>query len=275
MLSDKLSPPLLYAVYSIAACVEPQYHHKQQGEETEVPAPALLFEAALLALQRFGSDGENNFHPLNLLKPSIETCQALTILALQQHGVAESTCAILLCGLASAMAVELRLHQAGGSGTDPVQVQICSRLWWNLFVLDKMLSCEIGRPVMLRSEETDTPFPSATESDEFQLIRLSPAGINSPTSVKTLTLSGFKATIQMSCIMEKVSRQVYSLSARAAIRNNLLAGEEIRIALWKELQDYHLLLETSPLKLSMEYGAVAAPVVVTNMVVRTLDFPET
>lgn len=102
--------------------------------------PELLFESALLALQRF-DNGKSEYHPLNVLKPSVEICQALTILALQQHGVAESASAALLCGMASAMAIELSLYKAMSSESDPTQGQVCSRLWWNIFLLDKMMAC--------------------------------------------------------------------------------------------------------------------------------------
>jgi hypothetical protein len=32
------------------------------------------------------------------------------------------------------------------------------------------MSFEMGRPVVLRSEETDCPYPSVSEADEFELI---------------------------------------------------------------------------------------------------------
>jgi len=182
-LPTNMPVPLLYAVYSIAACVQPQSEHVQE-EIYDTPSPQQSFDAALQALQHSGL----------LLKPSIETCQALTILALEQHGIAESSPAALLCSLASSMAIELKLHRAMSSSADPTDVQIRSRLWWNIYVLDKMMACELGRPVLLRWEEQDTPEPSSSESDEFQLLSLRLSGQNRVSSVKVCS-----STTQWNC----------------------------------------------------------------------------
>ena len=264
-LPDTMPLPLLYSVYSIAACVQPS-PEDQEDIPNETPLPAHLFESALMALQR-PANGQGATHPLHLLKPSVASCQALTILALQQHGVAESASAALLCSLAAAMAVELRLHRAMPPQSDSTEIQVRSRLWWNIFVLDKMIACEMKRPVILRSEETDTPWPSTSESDEFQLLSLRSAGQSRITSVKTHTISGFHTTLDITMIMERVSREIYSISGRGAIRNSDTAVEERRMKLWEELKEYHAMLNASPLRLDTSLGAVAAPVTITNMVV--------
>jgi len=259
-LMSTIPQPLLYAIYSIAACV--QLHQEDRFMDT--PPPSMLFENAIVALQKF----EGGCPSLNLLKPSLETCQTLTILALQQHSAAESSSAALLCSLASSMAIELRIHRATNVN-DPTEIQIRSRLWWNIFVLDKMIACEMGRPVLLRSEETDTPFPSSSESDEFQLLSLRSAGDNRVSSVKTHTISGFHTTIQIVMIMEKISREIYSVVGRAAIKNGDRGPEEIRMRVWQELKDYNTMMDSSPLRLDTN-GAVAAPVTITNLVVCAL-----
>lgn len=264
-LPDTMPQPLLYAIYSIAACVQPSPENLEDRSH-ETPLPAHLFQSGLMALQRPGN-GQGALHPLYLLQPSIESCQTLTILALQQHGVAETTSAALLCGLASAMAIELRLHRAMAPQSDPTEVQIRSRLWWNIFVLDKMMACEMKRPVLLRSEETDTPFPSASESDEFQLLSLKSVGHNRITSVKTHTISGFHTTIEITMIMERVSREIYSIAGRTAILSGSDAIEDTRMRLWQDLKDYYAMLDSSPLRLDTSGGSVSAPVTITNMVV--------
>jgi len=267
-LLDTIPQQLLYAIYSIAACVQPvdDLSNKRVPDRL-LPPPSLLFQAALLAL---GNDHTGNgFHPLKFLKPSIEACQALTILALQQHGVAESESAALLCSLAAGMAIELRLHREVKSDSASIDNQVRSRLWWNIFVLEKMMACELARPVLLRAEETDTSYPSASESDEYQLLSLTTSSQSGPVSVKTHTISGFHTTVQLTKIMEKVLREIYSVAGRAIVRENLKAGEEARMRLWQELKDYHLMLDSSPLKLDMNSTAPAPPVTITNMVVCT------
>jgi hypothetical protein len=261
---DSTPQPLLYAIYSIAACVQPG-DDRVKERATDIPTPAILYQAAILA---FGNDHlSNGAHPLGFLKASIETCQALVILALQQHGLVESESASLLCSLASGMAIELRLHRAVGAQTSPTEVQVRSRLWWNVFVLDKMMACETGRPVLLRIEETDTPYPSTNESDEFQLLSLKNSGPYGPVAVKTHTISGFHTSIEITTIMEKVSREVYSIGARVAASHNIDGAEQIRSRLSQDLKNYHAKLDNSPLKLDLTSGAPAPPVTITNMVV--------
>lgn len=264
-LRQSMAPALLYAIYSIAACIQSQ---TPEEDSFQTPMPSKLFEAALTHLQQPASGNPAPPHPLHLLKPSIESCQAITILALQQHGVGEASSAAILFGLAAAMATELKLHRAMGPGADMTEVQIRSRLWWNIYVLDKMMASEIKRPVILRSEETDTPFPAKTEADEFQLLSLRVAGQNHSTTVKTHTISGFHTTIQIVMIMEKVCRDIYSITGREAIREGIEAIEETRMRLWQELKDYNDMLDHSPLKLDLHSGIVPAPVTITNMVVR-------
>ena len=65
--------------------------------------------AALLALQK-KEGGETrvsttSFHPLNFIRPSIESCQTLVILALHQHGLGEASNAAMLCNIAAGMAI--------------------------------------------------------------------------------------------------------------------------------------------------------------------------
>ncbi|KAG9246724.1 fungal-specific transcription factor domain-containing protein [Calycina marina] len=256
-LPDHMPQALLYAIYSIAACVQPLYDGSEEPFG-DTPNPQLVFEAALGVLQQHG--------PLNFLKPSYDNCQALAILSLQQHGVSEDTSAALLCSLASSMALELRIHRALPPGADATDVQIRSRLWWNIFVLDKMMACEMGRPVHLRWEECDNPPPSMTESDEFQLLSLRVAGQNRVSSVKTHTISGFHTTIEITKIMEQISREIYSAMGRKAISVHDASVEATRLRLAKLLTEYGEMMDASPLRLDMNSGSVAAPVTITNMV---------
>lgn len=257
-LPNTLPSPLLYAIYSIAACVQPSYE-AGQSIPSDSPSSKTVFDEALLHLSIKG-----------LLRPSIDTCQALVLLALQQHGIAESASAAMFCSMASSMAIDLKLHRAMGPDADPTEVQIRSRLYWNIFVLDKMVATELGRPVGLRWEEQDAPFPSALESDEYHLLSLPLSDPHRPSSVKSHTISGFITTIKLSQVMEKVWRDIYSVAARKAIREDPSTVEATYSTLKKELHSYHESLECSHdlrLTLGAESVGVAAPVSITNYVV--------
>jgi hypothetical protein len=55
--------------------------------------------------------------------------------------------------------------------------------------------------------------------------------------------------------------------ARQRIRENRQIGEETRLHLWAELQEWERSMEVSPLKLDTSENLSSPPVVVTNYVV--------
>lgn len=273
-LSTLLPQPVLYAIYSIAACLKFDAEGYQRSSDLVIPQASLFFEAALLSIQCNGDPNvpsrPDRFHPLNLLRPSIESCMALTLLALQQHGCAEPSNAFMLCSLASAMAIELDLHKAKGENADPIAVQTASRLWWNLFVLDKMITCELGKPSSLRSEDSNAQFPSITESDEYQLLQFRLHDTRLMTTTKSYTMSGFQATIRITKLMETVSRHLYSRGSREIIRSNFEAAEQLRLDLWQDLNNYYASLalsSSSGVQMDVLGNKAIPPSLVTNAVV--------
>ncbi|EDN96107.1 hypothetical protein SS1G_12313 [Sclerotinia sclerotiorum 1980 UF-70] len=165
------------------------------------------------------------------------------------------------------MATELRLHRPHES--DGPQREIRYRLWWNLFILEKMISCEMGRPVMLRVEETDTPYPSTSEADEFEL---PPARMKRQNSTnvhcagKMRTLSVLVMSIQLAVVMERLSREVYGLMSRRAIRDDRSFGEAKRLEIWSAFQEWERSIEASPLRLDLSNNLTSVSGVVTNYV---------
>ena len=174
------------------------------------------------------------------------------------------------------MAIEMRLHRAWESD-DPIKGEVHSRLWWNLYVLEKMISCEMGRPVLLRREETDCPYPSANEADEFELMSTNvgrgPAQFLN-TRIKLRSISGLHTTIRLSFIMERIAREIYGISARKRIREDQSAGEAKRQELWYVLQDWEREMDASPLRLDLSKSLTSVPASVTNYVVRSYSLPK-
>ncbi|QSZ37576.1 hypothetical protein DSL72_008674 [Monilinia vaccinii-corymbosi] len=267
--SPSIPKVLGLAMFAIAACVDRHQPIQQafnNSHATSSADPQFYFEEALNLLQ--SSNDGNEKTPKYAFTPSIVNCQTLTILALQQHGVAEYSQAAVLCGIASSMAIELRLHRPHES--DGPQREIRHRLWWNLFVLEKMISCEMGRPVMLRIEETDTPYPSTSEADEFELLPTTMKRQNTPNTHnagKMRTLSVFVTTIDLAVIMERLSREVYGLLSRRAIRDDRVFGEAKRMELWSVIRKWESDIEASPLRLGLSNDLTSVPGIVTNYVV--------
>jgi hypothetical protein len=263
-----MPPALVAAIYSIASCVDKSQTYATNSVMPRYPEPRQFFEEALELLQEGNGEGGQ---PFNTFTPSITSCQVLAILLLQQHGLAEYSRAAMLCGLASAMAIEMRLHRQSDSN-DPIQIEVRSRLWWNLYILEKMLSCETGKPVLLRSEESDCPLPSVSEADEFELmpsyVRSSkPSDQVRNSSIKLRTISILHTSVKLAYIMERISREIYGLNARKAIRSNQAQGESKRMDVWMDLREWERDVEASPLKLDLSDDLTSVPGAITNYVV--------
>lgn len=54
------------------------------------------------------------------------------------------------------------------TGQSEAEEELRSRVYWNCYVLDKTLAEETGRSFLLPYRRSSTPFPSLTETDEFE-----------------------------------------------------------------------------------------------------------
>lgn len=263
-LMDVLPTPLINAMFSIAVplldSVDDISHSKNDQAHQ-------FFLEALRSLREYESPHGNQ--SILAMKPTIVHCQVLTILALQQHGIAAFSQAGMLCAVAVSMAIDLQLHTESSTDTY-VEAQTKSRVWWTVYVLEKMLSCEMSRPALLRSEESDTPFPSVEESDEYEFFSgafQAKTNNATPHPLKLRTISAFHTSIRIAMIMEEVSRHIYSISARKKIREDREFGEQTRFRIWAQLNDYEQALESSPLRLDKSGQSPVIPVMVTNYIV--------
>lgn len=78
------------------------------------------------------------------------------------------------CGIALRLAVSLGLHrsQSGTSTMDPVHRETRRRVWWTLYLFDRMISSKLGYPLGIQDEDIDVELPSmdglsAAEQSEF------------------------------------------------------------------------------------------------------------
>ncbi|KLT40640.1 hypothetical protein CC85DRAFT_249026 [Cutaneotrichosporon oleaginosum] len=143
------SAPLLLAMLSIAACVT--LPAGKDGLDSDK-----LFEMAERALQHDRTESR------------IDILQALMVLSLRQTGCGNKRSAFSYAGRASIMALNLGLHLTPSGPTDAGDLELRSRVYWNAYVLDKILAEETGRPILLPYRRSSTPMPSTDEADEFE-----------------------------------------------------------------------------------------------------------
>lgn len=267
-----MAPALVAAIFAVASGVEKQQALATNTIIQKYPEPRSFAEEAIdLLLQGTRGTTEPGLSGFSTIEPSILSCQVLTLLSLQHHGAADYSRAGVLCGLASTMAIELKLHRPDITG-DSNSRETRSRLWWNLFILEKNIAFELGRPVLLRVEETDCPYPSVSEADEFELMSVFARDQGSPeqarsTSIKLRTISGLHTTIDLSLIIERLCREVYGLTSRKRIRVNDGYAEGTRNEIWRSLKDWERDIEASALQLDLSENLTSVPATITNYVV--------
>jgi hypothetical protein len=65
-----------------------------------------------------------------------------------------------LLGLALRMAVNMGMHRSFGVGSlHPHVRELRNRLWWSVYVAERLFSVEMGRPLSINDAEIDAPFP--------------------------------------------------------------------------------------------------------------------
>ncbi|BEI91542.1 uncharacterized protein CcaverHIS019_0403620 [Cutaneotrichosporon cavernicola] len=143
------SAPLLLAMLSIAACVT--LPSGKDGLDSDK-----LFAMAESALHHDRTESR------------IDILQALMVLSLRQTGCGNKRSAFAYGGRASIMALNLGLHLAPSGPTDAGDLELRSRVYWNVYVLDKILAEETGRPFLLPYRRSSTAMPSTDEADEYE-----------------------------------------------------------------------------------------------------------
>lgn len=154
--------------------------------------------------------------------PSLQSVQALLMVALVDLGVGRTSLAYQMGGFACRMAVDLGLHTHSDDMRSRDSQERCRTLWAT-FILDKMLSAVQQRPAALRAVDIDAERPSIMERDEFDLWLsggaqglLQPRAREKMETVKSHTLSSFNSWIDVMATLEVILDQVYRPSTRRA-----------------------------------------------------------
>ncbi|KAI1636642.1 fungal-specific transcription factor domain-containing protein [Biscogniauxia mediterranea] len=103
-----------------------------------------------------------------LCRESIESVQILVLLALYSLFDPAGASAWSIVGIVSRQAMLLGLTRRASDekSLSPTDVELRHRLFWSIFVLDRMMATSLGLPVALTDENTDVPLPGLT-IDEF------------------------------------------------------------------------------------------------------------
>lgn len=106
------------------------------------------------------------YHISAISNPSIESTTALAFLSLRETGAGRPSQAAHYCWTACRMVMDLGLHrqaemaQIMGPSFTKMEDEYRRRVYWSVYVIDKMMAVQLGRPPVLRDAESDCPLPS-------------------------------------------------------------------------------------------------------------------
>lgn len=97
---------------------------------------------------------------------SLLNVQALLLLQLYEHNAGERNASWMFLGAASRMAVALGMHREGANaGFDPIERNIRKRVWWTMYIFEKLLSAMLGRPSNIDDREVSVSLPEESMFD--------------------------------------------------------------------------------------------------------------
>lgn len=107
-----------------------------------------------------------------------------------------------LLGLALRMAVNMGIHRSfGADSLHPHVRELRNRLWWSVYVAERIFSVEMGRPLAINDAEIDAPFP--VEMPEWGDV----------SGRASMSVDGLVAMIKLCRLQGKIVESVYSKPA--------------------------------------------------------------
>lgn len=97
-----------------------------------------------------------------LCNEGVESVQILVLLGLYSLFDPTATSAYSIVGIAARHAMVIGLTRPGDETGTPVEAELRHRLYWSVFVLDRMMAGSQGLPVALTDENASVPLPGLT-----------------------------------------------------------------------------------------------------------------
>ncbi|KAF9325804.1 hypothetical protein BG006_010718 [Podila minutissima] len=90
----------------------------------------------------------------------ISTVQALLLMSHHQYAVGNYSGGWLYTGMASRIAHDIGLHRQDVQVNEPEEAEIRKRVWWAVYIADRLGGGILGRPLNLRDKEYNVQMPS-------------------------------------------------------------------------------------------------------------------
>jgi len=229
---------LLYAICALGARASSDAEIREMGDVLSRYAETLIFSQSL------GS-------------PHITAAQSLLCLAFYELGAGNHSKGWLLAGMAFRMSQDLGLHQDpkflvsqdSTIATDQDLV-IRRRVYYGLYVSDKIISLYLGRPVMLSEEEAAVDLPEQLPDfppghNWYGLIELTTSDLGKLGGA--ILYPSFEGLIELSKITEEILFKVFSTKMVKKSQKDLLLSRSsrledlsVKLARWHSSLPIHL-----------------------------------
>ncbi|KAG0052310.1 hypothetical protein BGZ83_002749 [Gryganskiella cystojenkinii] len=97
----------------------------------------------------------------------VSTVQALLLMSHHQYAVGNYSGGWLYTGMATRIGHDIGLHRQDVQSDEPEEAEIRKRVWWSLYISDRLGSGILGRPMTLRDKGFNVQMPSTDWLDEI------------------------------------------------------------------------------------------------------------
>ncbi|KAF9074901.1 fungal-specific transcription factor domain-containing protein [Rhodocollybia butyracea] len=225
--SQKVTNLLLLTMFSITArfCGDEKPSTSTQMWE----GGAKHFEQAMIILTKI----------IDRSRPS--TVQSLLLLGYREFGLGSMEQGWIYIGMAIRMAIDLGLHRNSDSWKQhshnlfsKEETQTRRQIWWSCCLADRYGSVYMGRPIIIRDEDFDTPLPEVEEEDQELWSPLASDSLKvlySPTPCHTIACQ--RATGTLILILGRIITKLYPITVTDTTpRRTLFHTFEMQLDQW-------------------------------------------
>ncbi|KAF8899084.1 fungal-specific transcription factor domain-containing protein [Infundibulicybe gibba] len=224
--SQEVTPLLLLSMFSISA--------RFSEEEMPYPTNGKMWEAGCGYLDIAREILTKTFHRS---RPS--TVQSLVLLGYREFGIGSMEQGWIFIGMAVRMAMDLGLNCDSANwkihGRDLFSIeesQTRRQIWWTCFLADRYGSIYMGRPILVKDEDFDTPLPDIVEDEEdYQWQPINSDYVYPPSPAKVM--SSFCAVSTLSVIVGAIVTKIYPIRPTPGLsRRAVLSDLEMQLDQW-------------------------------------------
>ncbi|CAA7264843.1 unnamed protein product [Cyclocybe aegerita] len=175
----------------------------------------------------------------HISRPS--TVQALLLLGYREFGIGSMEQGWIFIGTGIRMAFDLGLNcdsskwkMHGHDMFSPEETQVRRQIWWACILTDRYGSMYMGRPIMIKDQDFETPLPTADIVDDRQPWQPTLTKDDIPYgTVPTKTMSAFRVSAKLAVIVGAVITRIYPIApSSGAARHAALVDLESQLDQW-------------------------------------------